>query len=75
MPADPDATQDVAPPTTERMLTAREVADRFGVHVSTVYRLGEKLAAQKFGTGKVRPRGFRVPESVVAAHFPKQDAA
>jgi excisionase family DNA binding protein len=63
MSHDRPATDDVAPP--ERMLTAKEVAARLRVHVSTVYRLRDDLAAQKFGKGKKRARGFRVPESKV----------
>lgn len=50
---------------TEQMLTAKQVAQRLGVHVSTVYRLRDDLEAQKFGKGKLRARGFRVPESKV----------
>lgn len=63
MSHDLPATDDVAAP--ERFLTAKEVAERLNVHVSTVYRLRGDLAAQKFGKGEKRARGFRVPESKV----------
>lgn len=66
MSTEKEATQDVAAPD-EQMLTAKQVAKRLGVHISTVYRLGDDLSAQRFGKGKVRPRGFRIPESKVNA--------
>lgn len=64
MSHDRQATDSAASP--ERMLTAKEAAAELNVSISTVYRLGDRLAAQKFGTGEVRPRGFRIPESKVA---------
>jgi excisionase family DNA binding protein len=63
MSQDRQATDDVA--ADEQMLTAKQVASRLNVHVSTVYRLRDRLNGQKFGTGQVRARGFRVPESKV----------
>lgn len=65
MPHEQHATEDVA--SSDQMLTAKQVAKRLGIHVSTVYRLGPDLGAQKFGKGEIRRRGFRVPESRVAA--------
>ncbi|MGW3427968.1 helix-turn-helix domain-containing protein [Streptomyces melanosporofaciens] len=55
-----------APP--EKMLHAREVADRLSVHVSTVYRLADsgRLRAHRIGGGLRRKRGLRIPESAVA---------
>ena len=73
MSQDRQATDDVA--SDERMLTAKQVATRLGVHISTVYRLRDDLNAQKFGKGKVRARGFRVPESRVDDLLRRPDAA
>lgn len=75
MSEEQNAAEDVARPKNERMLTAHEVAERLGIHVSTVYRMGPRLDAQRLGQGKVRPRGFRVPESKVSELFPVRDAA
>ena len=74
MPNEQEVTQDVAAHN-EQMLTAKQVAKRLGVHISTVYRLRGDLHAQKFGKGKVRSRGFRVPESKVDALLRQADAA
>lgn len=60
------ATRDVAS-SSDRLLTAKEVAARLNVHVTTVYRLGHRLNAQRLGVGERRPRGFRVAESNVDA--------
>lgn len=76
MSEDQLATEDVATPENDRMLTAQEVATRLSVHVSTVYRMGPRLNAQRFGEGKIRPRGFRIAESKLSALLTDlQDAA
>jgi excisionase family DNA binding protein len=74
MSAEEMATQDVAP-SPDRFLTAKEVAERLNVHVSTVYRLGRRLDAQRLGIGEVRPRGFRVAESKLDALMQNREAA
>lgn len=64
--------QPEGPPTApERMLRAREVADRLRVHVSTVYRLADSgtLRAHRFGEGRLRKRGLRIPESAVSDYL------
>lgn len=55
-------------PTPEKMLRAKDVADRLDVHVSTVYRLADsgRLRAHRIGEGRLRKRGLRIPESAVA---------
>lgn len=72
MSHDRQATDDVA---SVQWLTAKQVAKRLGVHISTVYRLRDDLKAQKFGKGEVRARGFRVPESEVDALLNRPKAA
>lgn len=57
--------------TPSRFLNAAEVALRLGVSRSTVYNLiaAGQLAAHRNGSGKVRPRGVRVAESVVEVYL------
>lgn len=51
----------------ERLLEAAEVADRLRISLTSVYRLvrAGELRSHRFGQGKVRPRGLRIPESAV----------
>ncbi|MFI5831051.1 helix-turn-helix domain-containing protein [Streptomyces sp. NPDC051578] len=52
-------------------LNASEVALRLRVSRSTVYNLiaAGRLPAHCNGGGKIRPRGYRVPESAVAEYL------
>ncbi|MFF3128541.1 helix-turn-helix domain-containing protein [Streptomyces sp. NPDC057908] len=56
---------------TERRLTAAEVADSLNVSLTAVYRLVRSgdLRSHRHGTGKIRPRGLRVPESAVVEYL------
>lgn len=56
---------------TERRLTAAEVAETLNVSLTAVYRLVRSgdLRSHRHGTGKVRPRGLRVPESAVVEYL------
>ena len=51
------------------LLTAAEVAERLSVCRSTVYNLiaAGTLPAHRFGKGKIRRGGIRVPEGAVNA--------
>lgn len=51
----------------ERLLEAFEVAERLRISLTSVYRLvrAGELRSHRFGQGKVRPRGLRIPESAV----------
>lgn len=51
----------------ERLLEASEVAERLRISLTSVYRLARSgdLRSHRFGQGKVRPRGLRIPESAV----------
>ncbi len=66
---DAPAADTVAP--SSSFLNAAEVATRLRVSRSTVYNLiaSGRLAAHRNGTGKIRPRGFRVAESTVEAYL------
>lgn len=72
---DTSATTTVAPNTPE-LLTAAEVAERLNVGRSTVYNLisAGRLTAYRFGKGKVRQRGIRVPEEAVTAFLAELEA-
>lgn len=56
---------------TERRLTAAEVAELLNVSLTAVYRLvrSGELHSHRHGTGKIRPRGLRVPESAVTEYL------
>ena len=58
-------------PPTDELLNARQVAERLGVHVATVYRLAEtgRLKAMRLGSGEKRRRGFRCWASTVDAYL------
>lgn len=61
----------------ERLLEASEVAERLRISLTSVYRLvrtGE-LRSHRFGQGKVRPRGLRIPESAVDERLRFPEAA
>ena len=60
----PRATENVAA-TGENQMTVAEVAIFLRVSKSHVYALiaSGQLAASRHGVGKIRPRGYRVPES------------
>lgn len=62
----PRATENVAV-ATENLLTVVAVASRLNVSKSTVYNLVDsgELRSHRFGKGKIRPRGLRIPESSV----------
>lgn len=64
------ATEDVAIAPI-KFLNAAEVAVLLDVSRSTVYNLiaSGRLAAHCMGGGKVRPRGLRIPESVVEEYL------
>lgn len=51
----------------EHLLEASEVAARLRISLTSVYRLVRSgdLRSHRFGQGKVRPRGLRIPESAV----------
>jgi excisionase family DNA binding protein len=70
VPNDPNATP-------ERLLRAKEVADRLSVHVSTVYRLADsgRLRSHRIGEGRLRKRGLRIPESAIAALLSETELA
>lgn len=57
--------------TSDVLLEAAEVAQRLKVSLTTVYRLARsgELRSHRFGKGKVRPRGLRIPESAVQAYL------
>jgi excisionase family DNA binding protein len=59
---------DTAPAPAEKMLPAAEVAEALNVSLTAVYRLVRSgdLPSHRFGKGKIRPRGVRIPESAVA---------
>lgn len=69
MSHDAPAADNVA--TSPQFLNAVEVAQRLRVSRSTVYNLiaSGRLAAHRNGVGKIRPRGVRVPASVVEAYL------
>ncbi|MCZ4098016.1 helix-turn-helix domain-containing protein [Streptomyces sp. H39-C1] len=52
-------------------LTVAEVVARLRVSKSTVYNLigSGRLPAHRMGRGKIRPRGYRVPESQVEQYL------
>jgi len=74
---------DTAPAPAEKMLPAAEVAEALNLSLTAVYRLirSGDLPSHRFGKGKVRPRGVRIPESAVEAYLngsliaPKEAAA
>ncbi len=55
----------------EQLLEAAEVAVKLRVSLSTVYRLARagELQSHRFGRGKIRPRGLRIPESAVTDYL------
>lgn len=67
----------------ERLLDASEVAAALRISLTSVYRLARSgdLRSHRFGKGKVRPRGLRIPESAVTEYLrtsrtePAADAA
>lgn len=61
----------------ERLLEAAEVAERLRISLTSVYRLvrSGELRSHRFGQGKVRPRGLRIPESAVDERLRLPDAA
>lgn len=74
---------DAVAQTSDRLLAAADVAKIFNLSLTTVYRLARsgQLESQRFGKGKVRPRGLRIWESSVKAYLretktvPAADAA
>lgn len=62
---------DIAPATTEKLLPAAEVAEVLSLSLTAVYRLVRSgdLPSHRFGKGKIRPRGVRIPESAVEAYL------
>jgi len=60
-----------APATTEKLLPADKVAEALNLSLSAVYRLVRSgdLPSHRFGKGKIRPRGVRVPTSAVEAYL------
>jgi excisionase family DNA binding protein len=67
-----NATADpTAEPQKERLLDASEVAKALSISVTSVYRLvrGGDLRSHRFGKGKLRPRGLRIPESALADYL------
>lgn len=60
-----------AEPQAERLLDASEVATVLRISLTSVYRLVRSgdLRSHRFGKGKVRPRGLRIPESAVAEYL------
>jgi excisionase family DNA binding protein len=60
-----------APATTEKLLPAADVATALNLSLTAVYRLVRSgdLPSHRFGKGKVRPRGVRIPESAIAAYL------
>lgn len=60
-----------SPSGADRLLNAKQVAERLQVHVATVYRLAEsgRLDAMRLGSGEKRRRGFRCWESDVDAYL------
>lgn len=60
----------------ERLLEASEVADRLRISLTSVYRLvrSGELRSHRFGQGRVRPRGLRIPESAVDERLRLPDA-
>jgi excisionase family DNA binding protein len=60
-----------SPAGADKLLNAKQVAERLQVHVATVYRLAEsgRLAAMRLGSGEKRRRGFRCWESAVDAYL------
>ena len=55
----------------DRLLAAADVRAILNVSLSEVYRLARsgRLASQRFGKGKIRPRGLRIWESSVRAYL------
>ncbi|MFF9309950.1 helix-turn-helix domain-containing protein [Streptomyces sp. NPDC014748] len=62
---------DTAPAPAEKLLPAAEVAEALNVSLTAVYRLVRSgdLPSHRFGKGKVRPRGVRIPESAIEAYL------
>ncbi|MFI9344955.1 helix-turn-helix transcriptional regulator [Streptomyces sp. NPDC052773] len=60
-----------APAPTEKLLPAADVAIALNLSLTAVYRLVRSgdLPSHRFGKGKVRPRGVRIPESAVEAYL------
>lgn len=58
-------------PAQEKRLTAAEVATALNLSLTAVYRLARSgdLRSHRFGKGKVRPRGLRIPESAVVEYL------
>lgn len=52
----------------EVLLSAAEAAEALRISLTAVYRLARSgaLRAHRFGTGTIRPRGLRIPESAVS---------
>ncbi|GAA3267935.1 helix-turn-helix domain-containing protein [Streptomyces lavendulae] len=61
----------VREPQEERLLEVAEVAEALNLSLTTIYRLvrSGQLRSHRFGKGKVRPRGYRVPESAITAYL------
>ncbi|MDI5965766.1 helix-turn-helix domain-containing protein [Streptantibioticus silvisoli] len=61
----------VAGPQDEKLLDASEVAAALRLSLTSVYRLARSgdLRSHRFGKGKVRPRGLRIPESAVTEYL------
>ncbi|GFE20073.1 helix-turn-helix domain-containing protein [Streptomyces nigrescens] len=55
----------------EKLLAAADVAEALNLSLTAVYRLvrSGELASHRFGEGKIRPRGLRIPESAVTAYL------
>lgn len=68
---------DTAPATAEKLLPAAEVAEALNVSLTAVYRLVRSgdLPSHRFGKGKVRPRGVRIPQSAVVEYLSGASAA
>jgi excisionase family DNA binding protein len=64
-------TPPLSPSGADKLLNAKQVAERLQVHVATVYRLAEsgRLEAMRLGAGEKRRRGFRCWESAVDAYL------
>ncbi|MFF0166776.1 helix-turn-helix transcriptional regulator [Streptomyces prasinus] len=63
--------RDTAPATTEKLLPAADVASALNLSLTAVYRLVRSgdLPSHRFGKGKIRPRGVRIPESAIEAYL------
>lgn len=59
------------PATAEKLLPAAVVATELNLSLTAVYRLvrSGEIRSHRFGKGKIRPRGLRIPESAVAEYL------